>query len=127
MSESSTSSPAEGDGNWRERGDWATFDAKEFARQTIASIEFGDDDAELLEERVMRLEEIIAARWPRSWLLRRRLAREIRASVARRADDYARGDFRGRRGQWHAEQVSVARRDRERRWAEQRQHPEGEA
>ena len=32
--------------------------------------------------RVMALEEILAARWPRSILVRRRLARDIRASVA---------------------------------------------
>lgn len=100
-------------------GDGEPFDVEKFARQTIQSIEFGDDDAELLEDRVMRLEEIIAARWPRSWLLRRRLAREIRASVAGYpAEVYPRGDFRGRRVQWASEQVTLTRQGRQRRWEE---------
>ena len=35
---------------------------------TIWSIETGDDIADVLEDRVIRLEEFVAARWPRSWL-----------------------------------------------------------
>lgn len=74
------------------------FDAEEFARQTVRSIEYGDAVHGMLEDRVTRLEEIVAARWPRSWLVRRRLAREIRASVATWDDDYIpRGDFTARR------------------------------
>ena len=53
------------------------FDVEELARQTAAEIEETDWAADSLENRVVRLEEIIAARWPRSWLLRRRLAREM--------------------------------------------------
>ena len=64
------------------------FDVEELARQTAAEIEETDWAADSLENRVVRLEEIIAARWPRSWLLRRRLAREIRASVAGYADSF---------------------------------------
>lgn len=53
---------------------------------------------DVVDDRVERMEEIIAARWPRSWLLRRRLAREIRASVGIWDDDFIpRGDFHARR------------------------------
>ena len=120
MPESSTSSPAEGDGNWKERGDWATFDAKEFARQTIDSIEYGDAMDDVLEQRVMRIEECVAARWPRRWLLWARLRREIRASVATWDDAYIpRGDFLARRmetvGQMAAEQFRKRYRPGEQR------------
>lgn len=40
-----------------------------------------DSLAEALEERVARLEEITASRWPRRWLLRARYGRELRRSV----------------------------------------------
>ncbi len=36
---------------------------------------------QMLERRVAALEEITAARWPRRILVRRRLARDLRASV----------------------------------------------
>ena len=73
-------------------------DVKEFARATIKSIEYGDAMSSVLEERVIRLEEIVAARWPRSWILRRRLRREIRASVVTWDPGYIpKGDFRTRR------------------------------
>ena len=36
---------------------------------------------EMLERRIAALEEIVAARWPRRILVRRRLARDLRASV----------------------------------------------
>ena len=74
------------------------FDIEKFARQTVRAVEYGDACAEVLERRVIRLEEIIAARWPRSIILRRRLAREIRASVASWDPAYIpRGDFTARR------------------------------
>lgn len=91
------------------------FDAEAFARQTIQAIEFGDDDAELIEDRVIRLEQVAAARWPRSLILRWRLAREIRASVSGYpADMYPRADFRGRRVQWASETVTTVRQERRR-------------
>jgi len=55
---------------------------------TVIRRQMRDDDewtGIMLDEltwRVMALEEILAARWPRSILVRRRLARDIRASVA---------------------------------------------
>jgi hypothetical protein len=86
------------------------FDAEEFARQTVDAVEFGDRYAEDLEERVIRLEEIVAARWPRSWLLRRRLARELRASVSG-YDDMPPG-FRARRLEAVGDQVLFDARER---------------
>ena len=50
-----------------------------------------------LEDRVTAIEELLAARWPRRLLLRRRLARELRAVSAAYAD--AAPGFRGRRVQ----------------------------
>jgi len=85
------------------------FDPEQFARQTIFAIETGDYDDMVTEDRLTRIEEAIAAPWPRRWLLWRRLRREIRASVAGYPDDYIpRGDFRGRRQQWADEQATVA-------------------
>ncbi len=90
MSESSPNPPAEDD-------DWEDFDPKRFARTTIYSIEYGDAMSSVLEDRVIRLEEIVAARWPRRWLLRR-LARELHASAATWDPEYIpRNDFRTRR------------------------------
>lgn len=43
---------------------------------------WSDQADAILERRVGALEEAAAARWPRSILVRRRLARELRASVA---------------------------------------------
>ena len=72
------------------------FDAERFARQANYSIDFSDRTIDICEDRISALEEIVAARWPRSWLLRRRLARSLRASVAGYA---APRDFAGRRSQ----------------------------
>lgn len=60
-------------------------------------IDFADEAQSELERRVIALEEIIAARWPRRVFLRRRLARELRASA--RAHAYAGRSFRARRGE----------------------------
>jgi hypothetical protein len=87
----SESSPAEG-------APEEPFNAEEFARTINRTMHMGDYYTDILENRVIRLEEIIAARWPRSLFLRWRLARELRASVATWDPEYIpRGDFRGRR------------------------------
>ena len=51
-----------------------------------------------LESRVVALEEVMAARWPRRLLLRWRMGRELRSSVA--GYDWVAGGFRGRRTQF---------------------------
>lgn len=54
-----------------------------------------DSLMDMLENRIVRLEEVAAARWPRRLLLARRLRRELRASVR-----YVPGDtFTDRRGE----------------------------
>jgi hypothetical protein len=53
-----------------------------------------DQQAEQSERRIAALEEIVAARWPQSWVLKRRLRHELRASV----HGYS-GDFFGRRAE----------------------------
>ena len=52
---------------------------------------------QMLEERISALEEIEAARWPRRILVRRRLARDLRASVA--GYGWTGGDWAERRAQ----------------------------
>jgi hypothetical protein len=112
VSESSNSWPVDD-------GDWPDFDVQKFARNTIFAIESGDDDDHIDQLRLIRLEEIVAARWPRSLFLRWRLAREIRASVATWDDRYIpRGDFAGRRMEWAGQQGHALRADRRRRQAE---------
>jgi len=51
-----------------------------------------------LESRVVAMEEVMAARWPRRLLLQWRLGRELRASVA--GYGWVSGGFRGRRTQF---------------------------
>jgi hypothetical protein len=103
------------------------FDVEEFARHTAQAIEFGDDIASMLERRVIRLEEIVAARWPRSMVLRWRLAREIRASVATWDPEYIpRDDFYARRLE-AAMQEASARLNRQRRAQRARQAEEDAA
>jgi hypothetical protein len=60
-------------------------------------IDFTDRTIDLNEDRISALEEIVAARWPRRMLLRRRLARSLRASAAAHA--YAGRTFAGRRAE----------------------------
>ena len=79
------------------------FDAERFARETNYSVETTDAAAGALEDRVSALEEIIAARWPRSMFLRRRLARQLRASAASFA--WAGPDFRTRRAEAMSEDI----------------------
>jgi hypothetical protein len=120
VSESSPNSAPEGD-------DWPDFDVKKFARETVFAIETGDDGDAVIEDRVIRIEEVIAARWPRRWILRWRLAREIRASVAGYADSFIpRGDFYGRRLQFGSE-VAVAERQRRQRISDERRRQRDEA
>jgi len=88
VSESNTNPPEE----------FHPFDVEEFARTTIQTIEYSDAMDSVLEDRVIRIEECIAARWPRRWLLWARLRRELRASVAGFDPDFIpRGDFIRRR------------------------------
>jgi hypothetical protein len=65
------------------------------ARELNFAVGFADEAESMLEERIIALEEITAARWPRRVLVRRRLARRLRASV--RPYAYAGRSFRGRR------------------------------
>ena len=80
------------------------FDAERFARETNYSVETTDAAAGALEDRVSALEEIIAARWPRRILLRRRLARQLRASAA--AFAWAGETFRARRAEAMSEDIA---------------------
>lgn len=57
----------------------------------------GDALAELLERRVCALEEIMAARWPRRWLLSARLRKQLREAVS--GYGWAGEDFWSRRAQ----------------------------
>jgi hypothetical protein len=51
-------------------------------RDVIAADIVDEDFAEINELRITALEEILYARWPRSIAVRRRLRRDLRASVA---------------------------------------------
>ena len=64
-------------------------------RGLIADSRMSDEQAEITELRVTALEEIVAARWPRSVLVRRRLAKDLRESVA--GYGWAGDDFASRR------------------------------
>lgn len=54
----------------------------ELHRAVIADNTMTDQLAGQLERRVIALEEIVAARWPRRIVVRRRLRRDLRRSVA---------------------------------------------
>lgn len=53
--------------------------------------------ASQVEKRLAALEELMAARWPRRWWVRRRIARDLRASVKRYR--WAGPDFESQREQ----------------------------
>lgn len=53
----------------------------EHRRQAYEESLMTDSLVQHLEYRVAALEEIVAARWPRKIIIRRRLARRLRASV----------------------------------------------
>lgn len=76
----------------------------EFAVSTNYSIETTDQALDVLEDRISAIEEIIAASWPRSMVLRRRLARELRASSATFA--WAGRTFRARRAEAMSEEIA---------------------
>lgn len=80
---------------WRMRVKRAELD--QLRRDVITDSTMTDQIAEQLERRVLAIEEVIAARWPRRILVRRRLARDIRASVAGYA--WVGDDFESRRVQ----------------------------
>lgn len=65
---------------WRRRVNRA--DLELLRREVVTDSLMTDQLAEQLERRVTALEEITAARWPRSIAVRWRLARDLRASVA---------------------------------------------
>lgn len=92
-----------------------------FARDTNYSLEFNDWGHDHLDDRIIRLEEIIAARWPRSTVLRRRLARELRASAAK-VDSDTEG-FRMRRAEAASLELSWLMEQRDRRADLEGRHP----
>lgn len=75
--------------------------AVRYIRSALAESRMNDEYAEQLAARVAAIEEVLAARWPRRWLLAARLGRVLRASV--RHLGYA-GAFAERR----AEDASLA-------------------
>lgn len=79
------------------------FYAGAVACELNESDDFAARSADHLEARVSRLEEIIFARWPRSVVLRRRLARELREVDATWAESAS--DFRGRRIEWATAEI----------------------
>ena len=72
-------------------------DMERLLRELIADSQITDQEAEILELRITALEEIVAARWPRSIGVRRRLAKDLRESV--RGYGWAGPDFASRRVQ----------------------------
>lgn len=70
----------------------------ETRRDVFEGSDWADRQDEMLEHRVALLEEIVAARWPRRMLVRARLARQLRASVAGYGS-WAGADWRDRRAQ----------------------------
>lgn len=72
---------------------WPALDS--LARELRAASDFSDSAEAMLESRIIALEELLAARWPRRAVLRRRLARQLRASA--RAHAHAGRSFRARR------------------------------
>lgn len=80
--------------------DAPAIDPRDLACEARINVEAHALENDALEDRVIRIEEIIAARWPRSWLLRRRLAKEIRASVDGFDEDFIpKANFRARRSE----------------------------
>jgi hypothetical protein len=57
-------------------------DVDQLRRDIITADIVDEDFAEISELRITALEEILYARWPRSIAVRRRLRRDLRASVA---------------------------------------------
>jgi hypothetical protein len=59
----------------------AAAELAETRRDLFKESEWGSVQDEMLERRVAALEALVAARWPARISLRRRLARDLRASV----------------------------------------------
>jgi hypothetical protein len=89
------------------------FYAGETARALNYTTDMTDRGLDNLDDRIIRLEEIIAAGWPRSMALRRRLRRELRAVDAQYAE--AADGFRDRRAEWAGTEIIIAAREGARR------------
>ena len=92
-------------------------DLDRLRRDVIAESRMGDDLDEITERRVAAIEEILFARWPRSIAVKRRLRRDLRASV--REYGWAADDFQARRFEavgdgWLGEPLSPTGRHRSR-------------
>ena len=91
-------------------------DVDQLQRDVIAESRMNDDLAEIAERRLTALEEIVAARWPRSIAVKRRLRRDLRESVE--AYGWA-GGFTARRFEsvgdgWYGRPLSPTGRHRSR-------------
>lgn len=75
------------------------------ARSGVKYAEMTDRYLDMLEDRIIAVEEIIAAPWPRSWLLLRRLRRRLRASVA--GYGWPGATWRGRRSEAATDDIIV--------------------
>jgi hypothetical protein len=75
----------------------APFDAERFAVGAVREQYFTEEKLSYLEARIVALEEIAAARWPRRLVLLGRLGRELRTKTARYA--YAGDGFARRRNE----------------------------
>lgn len=74
---------------------WLRHEVRQLADDTDSAINSTDEQAEITELRVIALEEVLAARWPRRIVVRRRLIRDLRASV--RGYGWVGPDFESRR------------------------------
>jgi hypothetical protein len=82
------------------------FYAGAVARDLNFTSDMTDRGLDALEDRIAALEEVIAARWPRSAVLRRQLRRELRSVDAQYAG--AEATFRRRRQQWQGDVIIIA-------------------
>lgn len=83
-------------------GDREPLTVDDLAAECRESEDFIGRTIDCIEDRIIRMEELVAARWPRSMFLRRRLARELRASIAGISEATAPGvgtGFRTRRAE----------------------------
>jgi hypothetical protein len=77
---------------------------------------------ELRERRISALEEVVAARWPRRWLLSLRMRRSLRQSV--HSYGWTGQSWHNRRAAWMTGEW-LAGRDRDRRADASERHPDG--
>ena len=92
-------------------------DVEDLRRDLLAESRMNDELDEITEQRVAELELLIAARWPRSALLRRRLAKDLRKSVKEYggAGDFVASRFEAVGDGWLGEPPSTAGRHVQRR------------